>query len=62
MKHYYISSLLVLLMLTNLHGQDYLWPVDLPRRISSNFGETRPRRFHAGLDIQTKGVNGFELK
>ena len=49
-------------MLTNLHGQDYLWPVDLPRRISSNFGETRPRRFHAGLDIQTKGVNGFELK
>ncbi|MEE1574207.1 MAG: M23 family metallopeptidase, partial [Candidatus Neomarinimicrobiota bacterium] len=62
MKHYYISSLLVLLMLTNLHGQDYLWPVDLPRRISSNFGENRSRRFHAGIDVQTKGLKGFELK
>jgi len=61
-KHFYISSLFALITLTSLHGQDYLWPVDLPRRISSNFGETRPRRFHAGLDIQTKGVNGIELK
>ena len=49
-------------MLTNLHGQDYLWPVDLPRRISSNFGENRSRRFHAGIDVQTKGLKGFELK
>jgi len=49
-------------MLPDLQGQDYIWPVDLPRRISSNFGETRPRRYHAGLDIQTEGAIGHELR
>lgn len=62
MKHFCISALLVLFALTPLPGQDYIWPVDLPRRISSNFGEVRPGRFHAGLDIQTKGTVGHEVK
>ena len=41
--------------------QDYLWPVELKKIISSNFGETRPRRFHSGIDIKTNGSTGHSL-
>tara|TARA_B100000315_G_scaffold260938_1_gene328028 strand:+ start:17501 stop:19744 length:2244 start_codon:yes stop_codon:yes gene_type:complete len=41
--------------------QEYLWPVELKIIISSNFGETRPRRFHSGIDIKTNGSTGHSL-
>ena len=29
--------------------------------MSSSFGELRPNHFHAGIDIKTKGVEGFKI-
>jgi len=42
-------------------AQDYAWPVKVGKVVSSNFGDPRPRRFHAGLDIATKGASGHEV-
>jgi len=36
------------------------WPLDLPERyLTSNFMESRPGRFHAGLDLKTRSESGF---
>ncbi|MFQ6615361.1 MAG: M23 family metallopeptidase [Fidelibacterota bacterium] len=51
----------LLLLLSGTAAQDFLWPVDLGRMLSSNFGEFRPRRFHPGIDIKTNGTVGHEL-
>lgn len=37
-------------------GEPYTWPLDLPRELTSSFGEYRPGRFHAGIDVRTGGV------
>lgn len=31
----------------------YAWPLDLPKVITSSFGEYRARRFHMGIDLRT---------
>lgn len=36
--------------------EPYRWPLDLPRVLTSSFGEYRPGRFHAGIDLRTGGV------
>jgi len=40
---------------------DFPWPIDAARRISSTFGEYRPGRFHLGLDFKSNGVTGREV-
>lgn len=37
-------------------GADYAWPLDLPRVLTSSFGEYRTGRFHAGIDLRTGGI------
>lgn len=32
------------------------WPLDMPRAVTSSFGEYRPGRFHAGIDLRTGGI------
>ena len=61
MKSFKTTSLLVLSLCVSLAAQDYAWPVKVGRVVSSNFGDPRPRRFHAGLDIATKGSIGHEV-
>ncbi|MCH8069547.1 MAG: M23 family metallopeptidase, partial [Candidatus Marinimicrobia bacterium] len=58
-----IFSLLILSIHMVSFGlaQDYQWPLKLDKSLSSNFGEYRPRRFHAGIDIKTKGTTGHEI-
>ncbi len=34
----------------------YAWPLDLPPVLTSSFGEYRPGRFHAGIDLRTNGI------
>ena len=34
----------------------YEWPLDIPKAVTSSFGEYRTGRFHAGLDLRTQGV------
>ncbi len=35
------------------------WPTDASRILTSTFGEYRPDRFHAGIDIRTNGNTGY---
>jgi len=36
--------------------ETYLWPLDLPRVVTSSFGEYRGGRFHAGIDLRTGDI------
>ena len=40
---------------------DYAWPISSGTYLSSSFGETRSRHFHAALDIKTWGRRGYEV-
>ncbi len=40
----------------------YLFPIDIPIILSSNFGELRASHFHSGLDIKTKARVGWPVK
>ncbi|MGH7496724.1 MAG: M23 family metallopeptidase [bacterium] len=42
-------------------GQDYLWPTDASRYMTSGFGEARPRRFHAAIDVKTWNQTGYKI-
>lgn len=39
----------------------YLWPTDASHHLTSTFGETRSRHFHAALDIKTWGRRGYNI-
>lgn len=63
---YFRYSILLLLLITaseNLfaQAQDYLWPTNASRHLTSTFGETRSAHFHSGLDIKTWGREGYEV-
>ena len=49
--------LVCITLLLGLAADDlYRWPLDLPRELTSSFGEYRPGRCHAGIDLRTGGV------
>jgi hypothetical protein len=37
------------------------WPCEVRPGLSSSFGEVRPRRFHAGIDLKTNGRTGYRV-
>lgn len=39
-------------------SQNYAWPTDTGRQLTSNFGAFRGTHFHMGIDIRTKGSIG----
>ncbi len=44
-----------------LSQEKYLWPTDASRLMTSAFGEYRPDRFHAGIDIKTWNKTGYKV-
>ncbi len=42
-------------------AQEYQWPTDASRLLTSSFAESRSGRFHAGIDIKTWGQTGFPV-
>ncbi len=42
-------------------GQNYLWPTDASKYLTSGFGESRPRRFHAAIDVKTWNQTGYKI-
>ena len=42
-------------------GQEYVWPTNASRYLTSAFGEFRARHFHGGIDIKTWGTTGFDV-
>lgn len=50
-----------LLVSHSAFAQEYLWPTDASRFMTSSFGESRPRRFHAAIDIKTWNRTGYKV-
>ncbi len=46
---------------TSLGTDDYLWPTDASKTITTVFGDIRPFRYHTGIDIRTYGINGLDI-
>ncbi len=42
-------------------AQEYHWPTDAGKLLSSTFAESRDNRFHAGIDVKTQGQVGFKV-
>ncbi len=40
-------------LLAQASAEPYAWPLDLPRELTSSFGEYRPGRYHMGIDLRT---------
>ena len=49
------------LILSVVLAQDYTWPTNTGKHLSSNFGEFRTTGYHLGLDIKTKGTTGHPV-
>ncbi|MFC1692357.1 M23 family metallopeptidase [Candidatus Latescibacterota bacterium] len=41
--------------------EEFPWPIDSAKRISSTFGEPRPGRFHYGVDFKSGGITGKKV-
>ena len=39
----------------------YDFPLDIPVKLSGSFAELRSNHFHAGIDIKTKGKEGYKI-
>jgi len=42
-------------------AQEYIWPTDASKYLTSTFAEFRPGHFHAGIDIKTWGKEGYKV-
>ncbi len=51
-----IVAIAALAALSGAAAAEYEWPLDLSPVLTSTFGEYRPGRFHAGIDLRTYGV------
>ena len=54
-------TVLSLLAAFSLSAQEYLWPTDASRLLTSSFAEARGGRFHAGIDFKTWGQTGYPV-
>ena len=61
-----LTSLTILLTLSSLmwgqKKENWIPPLDIPFALSGTFGEPRSTHFHLGIDIKTKGKEGWEVK
>jgi hypothetical protein len=51
----------VLIFSSVLTGQEYHWPTNAGKKLPATFGDMRPGRYHAGVDISTNGGSGYEV-
>lgn len=49
-------AIAVLCSATGRADQTYVWPLDIPRVLTSSFAEYRDRGFHMGIDLRTGGI------
>lgn len=61
LRYYHLAALGLLLLAGPGLAQDYHWPTEASRKITATFGDMRPRRYHAGVDIATSGTSGYEV-
>ncbi len=53
--------IITLFSAASLFAQEYIWPTNSSKYLSSTFGEYRPGRFHAGIDIKTNYQTGYPV-
>ncbi len=51
-----IAAILIATALLSQTEYHHRWPLDLTPELTSSFGEYRPGRFHAGIDLRTQGT------
>jgi hypothetical protein len=56
-----ILPLLIIFINTLSAQQQYLWPTDASKNLTSVFAEFRPRHYHGGIDIKTWNQNGYDV-
>jgi hypothetical protein len=68
MQRLYVFISVVLLLLFSRTGfaagkfnETYQWPLKLPKHFSSAFADSRPGRFHKGIDLRTGGIEGARV-
>ena len=61
-KNLLLWSVLIFNLCFGLQAQKATPPLEILLLLSGNFGEFRGSHFHAGLDIKTKGRQGFKVK
>jgi len=44
-----------------IFNDSYYWPLKLTKKLSSGFGDTRPGRFHMGIDLRTNSQVGAKI-
>ena len=60
MRYYLLTIFFLYASIINSQNSgDY--PLEIPIILSGTFGELRPNHFHAGIDIKTKGAEGFKV-
>jgi len=60
MSFYYFFIFLLAFTVSNSQNV-YDFPVDIPVKLSGSFAELRSNHFHAGVDIKTKGKEGYKI-
>tara|TARA_B100000767_G_C19777723_1_gene543710 strand:+ start:717 stop:2456 length:1740 start_codon:yes stop_codon:yes gene_type:complete len=61
-KNLLLWSFLIFNLCFVLQAQKATPPLEIPLLLSGNFGEFRGSHFHSGLDIKTRGSQGFKVK
>ena len=64
MKNLYIIIFLInySIVFSQIKVEESNPPVNIPIKLSGNFGELRSSGFHSGIDIKTLGREGVEIK
>jgi len=57
----YKLLLFTLVFSTLIHAQNYLWPTEASKLMTSSFCEFRPRHYHAAIDIKTWQQTGYKI-
>ena len=57
----YRLNIILTISISIIYSNDYIWPNDYNGEITSTFCEPRSSRFHAGIDIRTKGEIGSNI-
>jgi len=56
-----IYFLILVLFPSNIFAQNYRWPMNIKPRLSSLFGDNRAGHWHSGIDITTRGKQGYKV-
>jgi len=55
------KTILILLFPLMLSAQNYLWPTNASKYLSSSFCEYRPGHYHSAIDIKTWNTEGYRI-